>query len=93
VSATVVSLLDIPLFDRVAGHPFVPTCLRRAAERSGGQAWPKATAKRRAASLRAVSTAAVSCSRAGEAVEDGVGVGGVADEGVPVDDGDLAGDQ
>ena len=28
-----------------------------------------------------------------EAVEDGVGVGGVADEGVPVGDGELAGDE
>jgi hypothetical protein len=28
-----------------------------------------------------------------ETVEDGVGVGGVADEGVEVGDGDLAGDE
>ena len=28
-----------------------------------------------------------------EPIEDGVGVGGVADEGVPVGDGDLAGDE
>ena len=28
-----------------------------------------------------------------EAVEDGVGVGGVADEAMPVGDGDLAGDE
>ena len=28
-----------------------------------------------------------------EPVEDGVGVGGVPDEGVPVGDGDLAGDE
>jgi hypothetical protein len=28
-----------------------------------------------------------------DAVEDGVGVGGVSDEGVPVGDGDLAGDE
>jgi hypothetical protein len=28
-----------------------------------------------------------------QAIEDGVGVGGVADEGVPVGDGNLAGDE
>ena len=28
-----------------------------------------------------------------EAIEDGVGVGGVPDQGVPVGDGELAGDQ
>jgi len=47
------------LFDQ-DGHLVVPTCTPRADARSGGQGWPKATAKRRLASLTVASTAAAS---------------------------------
>jgi hypothetical protein len=47
------------LFDQ-DGHPVVPTCSPRADARSGSQGWPKATAKRRLASLTVASTTAAS---------------------------------
>jgi len=47
------------LFDQ-DGHLVVPTCTPRAGARSGSQGWPKATAKRRLASLTVASTAAAS---------------------------------
>jgi hypothetical protein len=47
------------LFDQ-DGHPVVPTCTPRADARSGSQGWPKATAKRRLASLTVASTTAAS---------------------------------
>jgi hypothetical protein len=49
----------ILLFDQ-DGHPAVPTCASRAGARSGSQGWPKATAKRRLASLTDASTTAPS---------------------------------
>jgi hypothetical protein len=45
-------LSAIPTFDR-RDHPSVPTAFRGARRSRGGQGWPKATAKRREASLRA----------------------------------------
>ena len=48
-----IALVPIPMFDR-RDHPSVPTCLPRRVAANGGQGWPKATAKRRVASLMAV---------------------------------------
>src|SRR5664279_3446344 len=46
------ALSSIPMFDRM-DHPSVPTTFPWRSAAGGGQGWPKATAKRRPASLRA----------------------------------------
>jgi hypothetical protein len=57
------ALSSIPMFDQI-DHPSVPTTfpLRKAA--GGGQGWPKATAKRRVASLTATRGLATLATRA-----------------------------